>query len=278
MKQKDEKKLKETWEGFGGANLLDVPLSELNNTIYGLLEPKKENVLNPAYRLEGCMDEGESGKSIGLGGPGIVLAYYAGKRQGRKGWQAVLTGCETTARILDGEVDAVSSHDGCGACSIIYGSLSPEEQSQFANCDELGIILAKKLADMLKVDYKHISWDDMTRPEAGHTARLVFYTGTGQFKIDECLPEGIAFTVSRGTLEKLDDKAFAAETGKLLLDTACQIATGDHGLAELATSSSPFVIVPVGGDRVSLPALRQESLEIAAKYPGNVAVLDGFTL
>lgn len=278
MKHNNGKKLKETWDSFGGANLLDVPLSKLNNTIHELLEQKKENVINPAYRLEGCMDEGAPGKSIGLGGPGIVLAYYAGKRQGREGWQAVLTGCETTGRVLDGDVDAVSSHDGCGACNIIYDMLSAEEQSQFANSDELGVVLAKKLADMLDVDYKHIPWDNMTRPEAGHTARMVFYTGTGQLKIDECLPEGIAFIVSRGTLKKLDDKTFAAETGKTLLDTACQIATGAHGLAELATPSSPFVIVPVGGDRVSLPALRQESLEIAAKYPGNVTVLDGFTI
>jgi hypothetical protein len=270
--------MKAAWDNFGGANLLNVPLAELSGYIHRLLEKKKKTVVEPAYRLEGCMDEGAAGKSIGLGGPGIVLAYYAGKKKGREGWQAVLAGFETTAQVLAGEVDAVSSHDGCGACGIIYDSLSAEEQRQFANSDRLGIVLAKKLAEKLRVDYTHIAWDDMARPEAGHTARLVFYTGTEQFYIDECLPRGIAFTVSRGILKKIDNKAFAAEIGKLLLDTACQIATGDHGLAELATAASPFVIVPVGGNRVSLPLLREESREIAAKFPGNVHALDGFTL
>lgn len=257
---------------------MNVPLNEINRTINDLLNRNKEVVLYPDYRLAGCMDEGAAGKSVGLGGPGIILSYYAGLKQGKQGWQAVLSGIDTTARIFDREVDAVSSHDGCGACGLVYDSLSREEQGQFADSDDLGVFLAKQLAEKLSVDYRHIPWDEMTRPEAGHTARMVFYTGTEQFNIDECLPRGIAFTVSRGTLQKLEDKKFAAEIGKLLLNTACSIATGDHGLAELAASFSPFVIVPVAGKRVSLPVLREESLEIAAKYPGNVKVLDGFFL
>ncbi|MCK5056863.1 MAG: hypothetical protein KAT34_09425 [Candidatus Aminicenantes bacterium] len=278
MENHYNRKLKTTWDRFGGTNLLHVPLAEINRTIYDLLNQNKQAVIIPAYRLAGCMDEGAGGKSVGLGGPGIVLAFHAGTKQGKQGWQAVLAGLDTTARVLDGDVDAVSSHDGCGACGIVYDLLSGEEQKQFADSDRLGVALAKELAEKLSVDYKHIPYEEMTRQASGHTARMVFYTGTEQFNIDDCLPRGIAFTVSRGSLQKLEDKEFAAEIGKFLLDTACRIATGDHGLAELATSLSPFVIVPAAGSRVSLPILLEESREIAAKYPGNVTVLDGFSL
>lgn len=278
MAHQNRDKIITAWDRFGGANLLHVPLAEVNRTIYDLLNQNKQAVINPAYRLAGCMDEGAAGKSVGLGGPGIVLAYHAGKKQGKQGWQAVLTGLDAAARVLDGDVDAVTSHDGCGACGIVYDSLSGQEQKQFANTDELGVVLAKQLSEKLGVGYRHIPYDEMTRPETGHTARMVFYTGTEQFNIDDCFPRGIAFTVSRGTLQRLEDKEFAAEIGKFLLDTACRIATGDHGLAELATSLSPFVIVPAAGNRVSLPILLEESREIAAKYPGNVTVLDGFSL
>ncbi|MCK4765217.1 MAG: hypothetical protein KAW12_23660 [Candidatus Aminicenantes bacterium] len=270
-------KLKAAYEGFGGENIFDVPLQKLNHTVLDYLNMKKNTLVKPEFRLLGCMDDGVPGKSIGLGGPGIVLAYLAGKRQGKTGWQAVLDGFDTAALVLGGEIDAVSSHEGCGACGIIYGFLSGEEQQQFAHSDDLGITFAKELAGKLGAAYKHIPMDGMTRPQKVHTARLVFYAGPEQFNIDYCMPNGLAFIVSRGILEKLADKTFAAETGMFLLETACKIATGESGLGGLATAASPFVIVPVGGNKIPLPVLQKESREVAGKFPGNVAVLEGFT-
>lgn len=269
--------LEAAYERFGGEHIFNVPLEELNSAILDLLDRKKNTLVKPGFRLLGCMDEGVTGKSIGLGGPGILLAYLAGKKQGKSGWQAVLEGLDTTTEVLRGEVDAVSSHEGCGACGIVYGFLPGEEQRLFNHADDSGIVFAKELAAKLGVQYKHIPREGMTRPLAVHTARLVFYTGAGQFNIDYCLPNGLAFIVSRGILEELADKTFAAETGKLLLKTACFIATGDFGLADLATVASPFVIVPVGGSKIPLHVLQEECREVAGKFPGNVKVLDGFT-
>lgn len=278
MKQYRNEEFKAVLEQTAVLNTPEAPLAEINRAIQQLLEQKKQSVLAPAYRLLGCMDEGVTGKSIGLGGPGIVLAYFAGKNLRNEGLQAVWAGLDTAARALDGEVDAVSSHDGCGACRMVYDYLSENEQNRFLHPDELGIEFARILAVKLNAAYKHIPQDEMSRPQTHHTARFVFYTGTEQFHIAGCFPSALAFTISRGTLAKLEDQTFAAKIGKILLDTACNIATGPHGAAESPTPEFPFIIVPVGGNRVSLQVLQEESREVAARFPGNVAVPAGFTL
>ncbi len=278
MKHQTKEEFRTTGELIAGLKAPDVPLAEINYNILRLLDSKKHTILAPAYRLLGCMDEGVTGKSIGLGGPGIVLAYYAGKNLGKEGLQAVWAGLDTAAHVLAGEVDSVSSHDGCGACRMIYDSLSEDEQNRFLHPDELGGEFARTLAVKLDAAYKHISQDEMSRPQTHHTARFVFYTGTRQFNIDGCFPEALAFTVSRGTLAKHEDRMFAAKIGKILLETACKIAVGAHGPAESPTPESPFIIVPVGGSRVSLQVLQEECAAVAAGFQGNVAVLPGFTL
>ncbi len=271
--------IKQLWESVGGAQIFSLKNStELNAHLYSLFLKDKDAILTPHDLCLGCMDEGVYSKAVGLGGPGIVLSYFIGKKAGKGGWEAVQAGMKTVATVLQGEVSTITSHAGCGASGIIYRFLHEDEQKQFPETDDVAIRFAKELAIEMGVEYKHIGWDGMKRPIEGHPARMVCYTGTRYLNIDICLPEAFSFTISRGLLEKIEDAEFSATIGKLLLETACTIATGDHGLGELASNETPFFILPVGGDMLPLETIKKEADEIAGKFGGRVQVLDGFTL
>jgi len=276
MSEHDSQALQQIWEEFGGERLLGMSLDELNTFLKNKFVAEKDAVLEPSKRLEGCMDEGVAGKSIGLGGPGIVLAYFAGKEKGKEGLAAVEAGMEDLIKILDGEIDTITSHAGCGACGII-NNLLPEGEQCVAT-DDHGITFAKTMAEKLGAEYSHVDWNTMTRPKAGHTARIVFYNGGKHLSLDNVVPNALAFTVSRGILEKLDDPTFTNKIGKLLLETACKIALGDHGLGDLSTTTSPFVIIPIGGIYLPLEEVKKEAEKVAEQFAGKVTVLTGFTL
>ena len=266
------------WERFGGKNVLNVPFSELNDVLEKRFLDNLDDILSPTPLCQGCMDEGVGNKAVGLGGPGIVLSYFSGKALGKGGWQAVQAGMETVAEVLKNEVTEITSHSGCGASAIIYNFLHEDEKESFKTTDDVAISFAKELAATLNINYRHIGWDEMKRPITGHPARIVSYTGTRYLNVDSCLPQAFSFTISRGLLEKIKDKAFASIIGKLLLETACTIATGDHGLGKLATPETPFIILPIGGSMLSLDKVKTEADEIAGKFGGRVVVLEGFTL
>ncbi|KKQ66450.1 MAG: hypothetical protein US86_C0005G0061 [Candidatus Daviesbacteria bacterium GW2011_GWA2_38_24] len=183
-----------------------------------------------------CIDEGTTG-GIHLAGSGIL--YPQAKMD------------------LEGKVTGIFSHEGCGAAKL-YVNLN---QITTDDPDVVGDEKAKELAENLNVPYLgRISAEAMDRPAHLHTARVVYYDGTGRFDPSRVhsLPQG--FVISRKIISDVDYT-------KKEVEIAIQIAKGSHGFSNLFTEKSPLYLVAVSDhDKTSVPVeqLIKELKEVAS--------------
>jgi hypothetical protein len=259
-------------EGLGGH------LLEINKVLSGLAHSCARSVLKPESRMLGCMDEGVCHTSIALGGSGLVLAYFAGLKAGATGVEAIDAGIQYVVQICRSEVDTVSYHDACGAAAVVYGFLTEGERSRFENSDGLGRWYVTQLSRQLDKPVRHDDRTHMSRPQDRHPARLVFYTGTPQFHVDDIIPRAAAFTISRGVLNRLDDQVLSHRVGTSLLELVCNIALGEQGLGAEIDVWNPFLVIPIGGSLMGHEALTREAHAVAGTFEGKIAVLPGFDM
>ncbi len=160
---------------------------------------------------------------------------------------------------LRGKVSGVYSHEGCGAVKLFM----EKTKNTAKDADNVADQEAKKLADKLGVPYLgRIGAAQMTRPGDLHTARAIYYDGTGKFDPTAVpgLPQG--FVHNRKVISDI-------EYAKTEVEVAIEIAFGSHGFAEMFTPRSPFYIVAVSGlDPDSVPArnLAAELNDVAGSF------------
>jgi hypothetical protein len=221
------------WAESGGDDLLKGKTFQA--VFNGLANRQK--AFEPKDNYLRCIDEGCPG-GVHMAGSGVL----------NPNWEA----------DLKGKVAGVYSHEGCGAVGLYI-------QAQKIKTDDpnaVGDAEAKKVADKLGVPYLgRIKASEMKRPASTHTARAVYYDGTGRLDAAQLagLPQG--FHVTR--------KIFSdPNQAKAEVDVSIGIAFGDHGFGSLFTGRSPFYLVAVSGldgESVPLATLVNELKEVAGK-------------
>lgn len=201
--------------------------------------PNIRNAFDLGDRTVRCIDEGTPG-GLHIAGSGILLNP------------------ERASGIFKrAQADGVTSHKECGAAALAFAKLPPEEQAKYGNAEAYGVQFAQALARHAHVPYKgHLV--DLERPSGLHTARIIYYDGTGRFNCNSVpgLPKG--FVISRRFLPS----AYAKEEVKV----AIEIALGSHGFGSHITKEAPLVIVAIGDpddDKFSLFNVNSEILEYA---------------
>lgn len=205
-----------------------------------------------------CIDEGTPFGTIRLAGSGIL---HPG-------------GAEAVAKILlEAGAKEVTSHYGCGAAERWTENNGGELKDADENGKRFAQEVVKKMSEISgkEIKYRHISKEEMKRPEHLHVAKCAYYDGTGLFNPDNIagVPEG--FVVSRRFLDK--------EQSLFNVDLAAQIAFGPYGFGDKFTKDEPFVIFAVGNPKdkdFSAEKLSKELEPLVAKYGGRVK-LEGFS-
>lgn len=195
------------------------------------------NVYDIEEKAIKCIDEGVPG-GIHLAGSGILLSL------------------EDAGRIIHeiGHVDGLYSHENCDV-AVLHAKLENIDEDP----DEVGKRHVKELAAELDLSYLgHISSDDMNRPSNFHTARAIYYDGTGQFDYSksENLPKG--FIVSRRYLYK--------DYAQYELDISIDIAFGNSGFADRFNKDNPLIVVALAENKEALDQLNREINEVVAEY------------
>lgn len=166
----------------------------------------------------------------------------------------------------------VFTHEGCGAESLVYGSLleayGDNGMDTLTEPSQLGIYWADTLAKEMNIEY---AGRLNVEPATFHIARVIYYDATGKFTHrlvkDNELPEG--FVLSRRYMNK---EQCMAET-----NVAIGIATGNHGFGELINASDNNQLLLIGFGNPEITELSEENIkaelqEIASKYDGKVII------
>lgn len=196
-----------------------------------------KNVYNIEEKAVRCIDEGTPG-GVHLAGSGILLSL------------------EDAGRIIHeiGHVDGLYSHENCDVASL-HTQLEDIDEDP----DEVGKRYVKELAAELDLPYLgHVSSEELNRPSNFHTARAVYYDGTGKFDYSksENLPKG--FVVSRRYLYK--------DYAQYELDISIDTAFSSGGFGNRFDKDSPLIIVGLGENKEALEQINREIKEVVAEY------------
>ncbi|TAK21370.1 MAG: flagellar basal body-associated FliL family protein [Chloroflexota bacterium] len=230
----DNAETKRLWDSSGGDNLLK------GRTFQALFQtlPDRPRAFTLKDTYLRCIDEGTPG-GLHMAGSGALY--------------------EKAFDDLKGKITGIYTHEGCGAAKLYVESknIKTDDPDSVADAE------AKTLAEKLGVPYLgRIAAKDMSRPPQIHTARAIYYDGTGKFEPTNVpgIPQG--FMISR---KLISDPAYA----KAEVEVAIGIAMGDHGFGSHFTGKSPLYLTLVGGlDRDSIPTkmMADEMLPIASKF------------
>jgi hypothetical protein len=170
----------------------------------------------------------------------------------------------------NGKIKEVTSHDGCGAAGLKFKAMQEAGEALpegVITADELGIYYAKKLAEDLGAEYRHISAEEM----AGgiHNERVIYFDGTGKIN-PRALKEMPAGFISTGPKFGFSEKYCQRELSEL-----SKIAFSHHGFGDKFTKENPLYIIISASDEEELVKLKQVAESAAKQFDGRVAV-DGF--
>lgn len=204
------------------------------------------DAFKPQDKILRCIDERTKG-GLPLAGSGMLL-----KRD------------EALQIAREMRIEAVTSHEGCGAAKIaverLNGPTPDDVVERYAR--EWSIALAEDLG----VPYA----GHLTVSPYFHNARIAYYDGTGLFdwsRVND-LPAG--FRISR--------KYLSPDYAKTEIGIAVSIAMGFHGYGSLfvadkigAQKNSEFILAAIGNSK-TLPNLMEELETVAKKYYGRVTI------
>ena len=220
--------IKELWEKSGSADLLK------GKTFQEIFDNAPDKALELSDTYLRCIDEGTPG-GMHLAGSGVLY--------------------DNAAKDLKGKISGVYSHEGCGAVKLYA------EQQNITNKDieTLAQDRARQIANKVGVPYLgHISFGEMRRPAQLHTARVIYYDGTGKLDPTHIAALPLGFVISRALIS---DLLYA----KTELEVAVSIATGEHGFGRLFAKESPLYIVVVSS-AFNIESLINETVEITQKF------------
>lgn len=240
--------------------------SEKNPIIKGLREGKKiselggslgsfQKLFESSPETLGCSD-GRI-EEHRLGGAGDFILASDGER-------------ERFISANKGKIKEVTSHEGCGAAGLKFEAMQEAGEALpdgVTNADELGIYYAKKLAEELGAEYRHIGAGEMTGNV--HNERVIYFDGTGKFnpRALKEMPDGF---ISSGPKFGFSDEYCRKE-----LSALSNIAFGHHGFGDKFTEESPLYIIISARDYEELTKLKQVAESAAKQFDGRV-VVDGF--
>lgn len=212
--------------------------------VYVREQPDFQKAFEAKERTCACIDERVGGDKMAVPGSGILL------------------GKEAALALIRAEgLKKISSHEHCGAASLAFGQLSPEDQQRYGSADVYAQEWTKALAAELGIEYSgHVPIEGEQ-----HVARAIYYDGTGRFNPGALgtLPQG--FLVSRS---KSSPEVTVSGVG-----LAVKIALGDHGFGNQRFVSSPLLIIPVGA-REQLGLLREEIDAVLKDGPHELIHID----
>lgn len=236
----NEPQIKSLWEKSGGDDIL------ASRTFQQLFEylPKRTNAfILQDYDLR-CIDEGTGG-GLHIAGTGALYPQVV--------------------QDFKGKVSGVYSHEDCGAVALYMKN----EQSSSSNnnlTEDQNLTadkLAKDLANKLGVSFLgRIHASEMTRPMGLHTARVIYYDGSGHFNPGEVLGLPQGFVISRKLISDIN-------YAKREVEVAVKIALGDHGFGKLFTDKSPLYLVAVTDmepGSTDVDVMKKELDEVARNY------------
>jgi hypothetical protein len=166
----------------------------------------------------------------------------------------------------------LSTHDGCGAESLLAKRLSEEQGIDFSEAKIIAAGWIKAKAEKYGVELIHIPSEKMKRPKDFHDARVCYIDATGKFNYEGVagLPDGFTITDSFSTLEPTLLQAGVAEA----------IIFGDHGYGndgKLLNEENKFVFVAIANSWEELEKMKDELAEFKfANSLGKEITIDGF--
>lgn len=194
------------------------------------------------------MDERTNG-SIHAAGSGILLDHLYGDKALRH-------------FISMAKPRRITYHNDCGAAAHVLRLRGNKNPSAF-DIDQAARTFAERLA---RISGATCEQHQMIEPRDFHSARVIYYTGTGAFdpsRVDG-LPNG--FVINRAYFEK--------EYALIEAGIAKQIAFGDHGYGDLFDVSHPLIICCVATSKKMMKGLIKEIVE--AKLLDERTVIGGF--
>ncbi len=230
----DDARLTALWNDSGGDNLLKG--KNFQTLFQGLPDRMRAFTLKDTHLR--CIDEGTPG-GLHMAGSGVLY--------------------QNAVEDLRGKITGIWTHENCGAAALYVKNKNIQTESPDGVADEE----AKKLAQTLGVPYLgRIAAKDMSRPADLHTARAIYYDGTGSFDptLIPGMPQG--FIVSR---KLISDPAYA----RAEVEVAIGIALGEHGFGSHFTGAHPLYIVNVGGlgpQSIASATMAEEMKGVAGKY------------
>ncbi len=146
-----------------------------------------------------------------------------------------------------GRIKTVTSHEECGAAALKYSAMLKSGEAMpegVHNSDELAQHFARRAAELLGAEYRHIKKEEFSCPV--HNERLVVIDGTAKFnpnKIKDFPPRYISAALGLGV--KVDYVAKEAEV-------LAKISLGSHGFGSKFTANNPFYIIMFAKDQQQL--------------------------
>lgn len=178
---------------------------------------------------------------------------------------------EKFAEKNKGKIKEVTSHEGCGAAKIKFDAIKEAGEQLpvgVKTANELGIFYAKKMADILKAEYRHIKAEEMSGKL--HNERAIYFDGTGKFN------SGALSEMPAGFISSSPNFGFSEEYCRNELIALANIALGDHGFGEKFNKENPFYIFVSAENEEQLEKLKEIAQRAAENFNGRVAV-DGFS-
>ncbi|MBM4417800.1 MAG: flagellar basal body-associated FliL family protein [Chloroflexi bacterium] len=222
------------WNDSGGDNLLKG--KNFQTLFQGLPDRMRAFALKDTHLR--CIDEGTPG-GLHMAGSGVLY--------------------QNAVEDLRGKITGIWTHENCGAAALYVKNKKIQTESPDAVADDE----AKKLAEKLGIPYLgRIAAKDMRRPTDIHTARAIYYDGTGSFDptLIPGMPQG--FIISR---KLISDPAYA----RAEVEVAIGIALGEHGFGSHFTGAHPLYVVIVGGltpESIPSRTMAEEMRAGAEKY------------
>jgi hypothetical protein len=271
-KQMSEENKNDLWEESQRNEIIEAlrngrELSEIMKSISNL----DEAFSKPLVTI-GCSDERVPGE-MGVAG------------------QLILASDEDVDAFVEthkGQIETVTSHDGCGAAAVRFQEIISSGQAlppDVKTADELGVVHSQALAKRLLAEHEHIRSLDSNDPEMDsfleknnikcasfrmrgevHDARSLCLDGTGRFNpksIKEMLPPYVCSGPGIGLSDEYCKKELRILSG---------IATGSHGFGERFTKDNPFYIFVSAKDEEQQNKLESMAKEALADFGERIQV------
>jgi len=196
---------------------------------------------------------------------------------------------EEFIKKMQGKIQEVRSHSGCGAAGIACKNFKEEEKQKIekmaqdmgfclgeclkekniSDSDKLGLCYSFCLAKKIKASFSHTPFKGMRGEKEFHDARIIFWSSHKNFDptflLNKILPPHfLANGLSVGVGEKY---------AKAELKILSGIALSDHGFGKLFNKKNPFLVISVGQNSKEGKDLNAKAKKVLKEFGDKVRFL-----